>query len=105
MLSAVPNAEEIAAKINSLIANLRIDSTTILGNVFAPETITLPWLREHVPVKYWLIVIGLVVSLLISSFAFGVKAGQIPWVASLFGEKTPSPSAPKTPQVFKLRSF
>jgi TIR domain len=99
VLPTVPTAAELGARINALIANLPTNSTTPLGNVFAPEKITLPWLREHVPVSYWIVLAGVLVSLVIGTFTFGVKAGQIPGVARFLSGKEPSsPAAMEAPK-------
>jgi len=48
-----------------------------------PEKVTLSWLFHNFPIGYWLALGGL----LIGSFAFGVKVGQLDWVQALVGNQ------------------
>lgn len=50
-----------------------------------PDKVTLAWLWEKVPAKFWCTLVGL----LIASFLFGVTVGQVAWVGEIFGNRTP----------------
>jgi hypothetical protein len=97
ILPAVPSPAELGAKVNSLIADLPMNPGTTLGTAFVGDKITPQWLWKYVPVSYWFTLVGLLVSLVIGTFAFGVKAGQIPWVAGMLGEKAPPVTMTKKP--------
>jgi hypothetical protein len=93
-----PTATELGAKINSLIASLPANTNkNTLGPAFAGDKVTLSWLREFVPVSYFLALAGILITLVVSTFALGVKAGQIPWVAALTGDKVTPAAITKNP--------
>ena len=48
-----------------------------------PEKVTLAWLWQNVPIKFW----GWLIGLLIAAFSFGISIGQIQWVQELLGVK------------------
>jgi TIR domain-containing protein len=92
MLSAAPTATVLGAQVNSLIAKLPIDSRTPLGDVFAPEKITFPWLWDHVSVGYWITLLTVLLGIIGTTFTLGFKAGQTPEFARFFGGKELPPA-------------
>ena len=48
-----------------------------------PSKITLRWLAEHVPCKFWLWLMGILAAV----FVAGITVGQVDWVKELFGQK------------------
>jgi len=54
------------------------------NNLEFPDKVTLAWLWEKVPAKFWCSLIGL----LIGFFLFGITVGQVSWVGELFGNKS-----------------
>lgn len=48
-----------------------------------PHKVTLSWIWKHVPVRFWI----WLVSLLIAAFLIGVTVGQISWIQDLISKK------------------
>lgn len=51
-----------------------------------PDRVTLSWLRDNVPIKFWLWLVGI----LIATFVFGTSIGQVTLVRELYGNKQPT---------------
>lgn len=69
----------------SVIAFLEGQLPASGNNLEFPDKVTLAWLWEKVPAKFWCSLLGL----LITFFLFGITIGQVTWVGDLFGNKSP----------------
>ncbi|MCX6928246.1 MAG: hypothetical protein NT154_34300 [Verrucomicrobia bacterium] len=49
-------------------------------NPVAGDKITLAWLFRHVPMGFWIIAVGT----LLTAFGVGIRAGQIDWIRQFF---------------------
>jgi hypothetical protein len=63
-----------------------------------PEKVTLSWLKAHVPVSTWLLLVGLMVAVFLAGFRLGMSRAALV-VAPIAGESIPERSAPIRPSV------
>jgi TIR domain len=88
VLLSQPSAQELGARVNTLIAGLSLEPTSALTEPFPGDKVTLLWLYDHVPVSYWISLAAVLISLVGGAFTLGIRAGQtIPWLPGFAGVK------------------
>lgn len=75
LLQDIDEFTELAEEENQPTPSLPTDDT-----LDSPTKVTLEWLWKHVPVHFWVWIVGIV----IAAFVFGITVGQISWVKELF---------------------
>jgi hypothetical protein len=85
---------DLAMRLHAVITRLPLPSRRGVPKI--DEKVTMRWVWDNVPATYWFALVSLLVSIAIGALTIGVKAGQDPSIARLFGEKSTTIGGPST---------